>query len=275
MSDPTPPPGGGDQYPPADQPGGYPPPAAPPPQNYPPPAAPPPQGYPPPAAPPPQPGYPPPQQQGYPPPQPGGGGYPPPDQPYGQAQPFPAQPYPPQPYGAPSGGSSGSLVTLMNGNTVKVADGGKRAIARIIDAVIVAVIFGIFYAIVVGVFIGTAETTFNPDTNEFETTGLEGVGLFVVLILLLIVAQVMYEVAFVAIKGQTPGKMIIGTKIVNQASGELVGWGPAFMRWLPIGIGNFLCGLGWLVYLSAYLDKSGRLQGWHDNMAKDLVIDLK
>jgi uncharacterized RDD family membrane protein YckC len=79
----------------------------------------------------------------------------------------------------------------------------------------------------------------------------------------------------VAIKGQTPGKMIIGTKIVNEATGEIIGWGPAFMRWLPIGLGNLVCGLGWLVYLSAFLDKSGRLQGWHDKWGHDVVIAIK
>ena len=93
--------------------------------------------------------------------------------------------------------------------------------------------------------------------------------------LLLGLLSVLYEVAFVAVKGQTPGKMIIGTKVVNQSSGELVGWGPAFMRWLPIMLGNFICGLGWLVYFTAFLDKSGRLQGWHDKMATDVVITLK
>ena len=93
--------------------------------------------------------------------------------------------------------------------------------------------------------------------------------------LLLLVAQILYEVAFVAVKGQTPGKMIIGTKVVNEATGELIGWGPAFMRWLPIGIGNLICGLGWLVYFTAFLDKSGRMQGWHDKWGHDVVIAIK
>jgi uncharacterized RDD family membrane protein YckC len=259
MSDTTPPPGGGDQYPPADQPGGYPPPAPPPQQ---PPGYPPPQGYPPQQPP----GYPPPQQ----PP-----GYPPPQQPYGQ-QPY-GQPYPAQPYDAGTGPGATSYVTLMTGSTVQIADFGKRALGRIIDAVIVGVVFGILYAIVIGVFIGTAETTFNTDTGEFETTGLGGAGLFVVTTLLLLVAQVLYEVAFVALRGQTPGKMIIGTKVVNEASGELLGWGPSFMRWLIVAIGGFVCSIiGQIfVYCTVLFDKTGKMQGWHDKVAKDYVIVVK
>jgi uncharacterized RDD family membrane protein YckC len=250
MSDPTAPPPGGEQYPPS---GGYPP-------QQPPPSQPPPGGeqYPPAG------GYPPPQG-GYP-PQPGG--YPP-QQPPAYQQPYGQPGYGPPPQAGPT------YITLMTGQSVKLADFGQRAIGRIIDAVIVGLALSIVYFIAIVGIIGTSETTFDPDTGEFETTGLGGFGLFAVTILVLIILSVLYEVAFVAVKGQTPGKMIVGNKVVDQANGELIGWGPAFMRWLPIGIGNLVCGLGWLVYFTALLDKSGRLQGWHDNMAKDLVISLK
>jgi uncharacterized RDD family membrane protein YckC len=270
MSDPTPPPGD-DQYPPA---GGYPPAQPSDPSGAPPPAGPPPAGYPPPQ------GYPPAQpQSGYPPAQPQSG-YPPPadqgpyQQPYGQPG------YPPPAYGAPGQpgvGGPNPYVTLLNGNTVKVADFGQRAFGRIIDAVIVFVVFGILYAIVVGVFIGTTDTTFNETTGEFETTGLGGFGLVIVSTLLLLVAQILYEVAFVAVKGQTPGKMIIGTKVVQEQTGELIGWGPAFLRWLIVALGGFVCSIiGQIfVYCTVLFDKTGRMQGWHDKTAHDLVITLK
>ena len=165
MSDQTPPPGG-DQYPPA---GGYPPPQPPPDPSggMPPPAAPPPTGYPPPEGYPPQP---PPAQGGYPPP------YQQPQQPYGQPG------YPPPAYGAPGApavGAPNPYVTLLNGTTVKAADGGQRAFGRIIDALIVGVGLSILYGIVVGrVHRHRRDRPSTPTTGEFETSGLGRLGLF-------------------------------------------------------------------------------------------------
>ncbi|MGH9118205.1 MAG: RDD family protein [Acidimicrobiales bacterium] len=167
-------------------------------------------------------------------------------------------------------------MTLLNGSTVKAADGGQRALGRIMDAVILFLGFIGFYLILIVGIIGTSETTFNTDTGEFETSGLGGFGLIFFSNFLVLALLLLYETAFVATRGQTPGKMIIGTKIVNEASGEPIGWGPAFMRALLPAIGYMIClilAVG--VYLTAFLDKSGRLQGWHDRLGHDLVISLK
>jgi uncharacterized RDD family membrane protein YckC len=254
MSDPTAPPPGGEQYPPS---GGYPP-------QQPPPSQPPPGGeqYPPAGGYPPQPGGYPPQPGGYP-PQPG---YPP-QQPYGQPG-----------YGAPAPAGPSPYVTLMNGQSVKVADFGQRAIGRIIDVVIVWLVLVIINLILGAIIFSDAELVFNEETQQFETSGGTSffVAWFVLPLVIALVATILYEVAFVATRGQTPGKMIIGTKIVDQATGELIGWGPAFMRWLLPFIGYAFCYVGAiLVYLSPLFDKSGRFQGWHDRMGKDLVISLK
>lgn len=245
MSDPTAPPPGGEQYPPA---GGYPPPASP---------------------------------GGYPPPQEPAGGYPPPETPGGYPPPAPAyqqpQPYGQPGYGAPTAGPS-PYVTLMNGQTVKVADFGQRAVARIIDVVIVWLVLVVINLILGAVLFADAELVFNEETQEFETSGGTSliVAWFVLPMAIALVVTILYEVFFVATRGQTPGKMIMGAKVVDEASGEVIGWGPAFMRWLLPFVGYLFCYLGAiLVYLSPLFDKSGRFQGWHDKVAKDLVISLK
>jgi uncharacterized RDD family membrane protein YckC len=259
MSDPTAPPPGGEQYPPS---GGYPP-------QQPPPSQPPPGGeqYPP--QPPGGEQYPPQPPGGYPPPQPGG--YPP------QQPPAYQQPYGQPGYGPPATGPS-PYVTLMNGQSVKVADFGQRAIGRVIDVVIVWVVLVIINLILGAIVFGDAELVFNEETQQFETSGGANflVAWFLLPLAIALVVTILYEVMFVATRGQTPGKMIIGTKVVDQATGELIGWGPSFMRWLLPFVGYLFCYLGAiLVYLSPLFDKSGRFQGWHDKMGKDLVISLK
>jgi uncharacterized RDD family membrane protein YckC len=238
MSDPTYPPPG--EYPPGDQgtPGGYPPPQQPPPG-----------------------GYPPPQQPG---------AYPPP-----QAQPYGQQPYGQQPgYGAPTGAGPTNQVTLASGQTAWLGDIGPRFLARLIDGLIIGVVFGILYAIIIAGFL--ASTDVDPVTGEVEG-GAGFVVIWFVSVLILAVLTVLYEVGFIAVRGATIGKQVMGLKVVNESSGEIIGWGPSFLRWLvPNAAGWVTCGIGtFVVYLSVLFDNSGRRQGWYQKVSKDLVITTK
>jgi uncharacterized RDD family membrane protein YckC len=238
MSDPTYPPPG--EYPPGGQgtPGGYPPPQQPPPG-------------------------------GYPPQQPPQGAYPPP-----QAQPY-GQPYGQQPaYGAPTGYGPSDQVTLPTGQTVKLGDTGQRFLGRLIDALIIGAVYGVLYAIVIAGAIASTEV--DPVTGEVEG-GAGFAVIWLVSILIFAVLGVLYEVGLIAVRGATIGKQLMGLKVVNESTGDLIGWGPSFMRWLlPSAAGWFTCGIGALVVLLSFLwDNSGRRQGWHDKVAKDLVISTK
>ncbi|GMQ99114.1 MAG: RDD family protein [Acidimicrobiia bacterium] len=83
----------------------------------------------------------------------------------------------------------------------------------------------------------------------------------------------LYYVGFTVVRGQTPGKMLTGTKVVMQATVEIPGIGPATLRWLIPGVFVFLPGVsvisgvvyGWLLFDSLR-------RGLHDKAAKTVVV---
>ena len=93
-----------------------------------------------------------------------------------------------------------------------------------------------------------------------------------------------YEVAFTAVKGQTPGKTAARIRVVRTEDlfrpewGRPPSWGQSFVRWgLPfvLGLPAFfipLVGevLAFLCYLSLTWDRDR--QGWHDKAARTFVV---
>ncbi len=223
------------EQPPGPPSGGYPPP----PGSYPPPSG---GGYPP-------QGYPP---HGYPPPPPSAGGYPP-------------QGYPPQ--------ASSGYVEIPGVGAVQVASIGQRFLARLIDGALIGVVSLILQ------FVGVAEvlSTSHPVTDQYGNTtdqpsaaGMAGIFLIGGSVFAI---QFLYEWLMVGLVGATLGKMALSIKVVNENTGQVLGLGGAFVRWLIFFLGALACGIGiWVVYLSVLFDNSGRLQGWQDKVAHDLVI---
>jgi uncharacterized RDD family membrane protein YckC len=143
---------------------------------------------------------------------------------------------------------------------------GKRILGRIIDWLIMAVVLIPLYVLLIGA----------SASGSDAANGL-AVGGFFVFMLLATVGQVMYEVAFVAIKGQTPGKMLMKVKVVRDADGQIPGWGPAFMRWVPNlvslvpCVGSFLS-LGLIIWALVNLFSNPKRQTPFDLAAKTVVI---
>jgi len=187
--------------------------------------------------------------------------YPPQQQPYG-APPAYAQPYGAAPaYGVPTS-APGNLASM-----------GKRFGARLIDYLIsMVVVYGLGFALV-----GGAASTVHTDPVTGETTG--GGTFFGSLIIWVLVAfafGVLYEFLMIALKGATVGKMALGIKVVREQDGQVPGWGPSGLRYLIQVAGSFCCGIGlYVVWLSPFFDSTGRQQGWHDKVAKTLVINSR
>ncbi len=84
-----------------------------------------------------------------------------------------------------------------------------------------------------------------------------------------------YHVTFTALRGQTIGKIVVRTKVIDAESGALPGWQSAFIRW---GAPAALATIPWLGYLSllmyAWLLRDVRRQGLHDKAARTLVISV-
>ncbi|RZT28755.1 putative RDD family membrane protein YckC [Kribbella sp. VKM Ac-2569] len=209
--------------------------------------------------------------------QPGQPGYGQPQ--YGQQ---PGQPGYGQPGGYPQGPDYGQVAQAQSGlvqipgiGTVKVATIGSRALARIIDSVVLGIIVSLLSLLMFGGI--TASSSGINDDGTASDGAIAGMfaslfGFFAITA----VVMVGYELAMIAVKGQTVGKMIMGIKVVRSSDGQVPGWGPSFMRWLLPLIGYALCYVGEiLVYLSPLFDNSGRAQGWHDKAANTLVIGTR
>ncbi|HET9877104.1 MAG TPA: RDD family protein [Mycobacterium sp.] len=144
----------------------------------------------------------------------------------------------------------------------------QRALARIIDSAIYLVLG------VVALAVGTSATVSPTDSY----TGFQFHVMFAFVLAAMFTAAValLYEWLFVAFRGATPGKMALRIKVVDQNTGGLMGLGPAFVRPLIILVPTVFPYLGMLISLAVLLsplfDASGRLQGWHDKAAGDLVI---
>jgi uncharacterized RDD family membrane protein YckC len=81
-------------------------------------------------------------------------------------------------------------------------------------------------------------------------------------------AVFVYFVWAVGSSGQTFGMKIIGTKAVDSQSGQLIGYGRAFVR-------QFLMGICFIVALSVFWAKPPLRQSWHDMAANSIVIRTK
>lgn len=100
--------------------------------------------------------------------------------------------------------------------------------------------------------------------------------MFLLAPILYLAFAVFYEWLFIGLDGATPGKAAVQIKVVDEISGGTIGLGRAFVRHLIIlgplllpYLGLVVC---FVVLLSPLFDSSGRSQGWHDKIAKDLVV---
>ncbi|MES9557684.1 MULTISPECIES: RDD family protein [unclassified Streptomyces] len=207
-----------------------------------------------------QPGYGYPQQ----PPQ-GQPGYGYPQQP-GQPQGQPGYGYPQQP-GQPGAPAPEGYANVPNLGTVEVGTYGARFGARLLDMIFAYIVVIVLNLIIFGAaFAGSS-------SGDDASAGL-ALGSVFASLLVSALTFIFYDVIFVSTMGTTPGKMILGMRIVNSRTGQKPTFGPALVRWgFPIGLGYITCGLGYvLIVISPFFDNTGQLRGWHDKAANTLVI---
>ncbi|MCX4636705.1 RDD family protein [Streptomyces sp. P9-2B-2] len=212
-------------------------------------------------------GYPqqPPQQQQY--------GYP-------QQQAVPPQQqaygaYPQQaamPYGQP-----------MPGMPMGYASWGSRLGAFLLDGLIIAAVPIILYIVSIVMAAGSAVTPDYSGCSTGDYTCMQNaandaassstpVGAIILSILawLLMIGGTFFLIAKEGASGQTPGKKVMGVKVIKEATGQPLGFGMTFVRYLCRYLNGLLCGLGWLWPL--WDDKS---QTWADKLAGTVVVSVK
>jgi uncharacterized RDD family membrane protein YckC len=132
----------------------------------------------------------------------------------------------------------------------------SRLLAYGIDIAIITIIL-----VVLGWLIDTVTRIF--PTVIFNPSG--AIGIVVASVVIVITAGI-YFVFFWTLLGQTPGKMLLGVKIISLDGSRLTFW-QALRRY----IGYYLSALAlYAGYWWVLIDN--RRQGWHDKLAGTLVI---
>jgi uncharacterized RDD family membrane protein YckC len=135
------------------------------------------------------------------------------------------------------------------------ANFGQRFLAAIVDALIIG-------AINYGISAVSGQTAFTSEGGslKFKATGIAAI----FWILLPVVYAIFFEGSA---SGQTIGKKLMGIRVIDSQSGQPIGYGRAFIRYIGKFVSGIPCGLG---YLWMLWDKER--QTWHDKIASSLVV---
>ena len=111
----------------------------------------------------------------------------------------------------------------------KFAGFWRRLLAYTVDNIIINIVFFIFALIILTAFIfgslsGNSHSWIADLTNPARITSL-----FLPAIVFYIAISIVYFTYFHGIKGSTPGKMLLGLKVLS-TDGTRIGFGIAFLR---------------------------------------------
>lgn len=131
---------------------------------------------------------------------------------------------------------------------------GRRLVAGFLDGIIVQIATTIIGVVLSAVGGATGDDTVLPTV---------GVGLSLVIAL-------GYYIYFIGSRGQTPGKMALGIKVVKVGTQQVPGYLGAFLREI-VGkiLSSLIFGLGYLWMLW-----DAKKQTWHDKIAGTVVLKV-
>jgi len=197
---------------------------------------------------------------------------------------WPASPLPPGARGVPY--PFPSPVPAPRPHGLALATPGARLVARLVD---IAALLALNIA-VNGWFVYLYLRDFIPYYREFmrrfqagePTSSLappEQLGTLHWTILLIALALwFAYEVPALANTGQTPGKRLLGIKVMRLENPDRLGFGRSFRRWFPMGMAGMLwycCGAGVILHfvdaLFVLIDRPLQLS-LHDRYAQTVVV---
>ncbi|WP_193610121.1 RDD family protein, partial [Nocardioides lijunqiniae] len=79
------------------------------------------------------------------------------------------------------------------------------------------------------------------------------------------------------LKGTSPGKALVGLRVVEDATGTPIGVGRALLRTLVLGVATLpTIGLGVATLAwTAVMDPANQRRGWHDHVSHGVVVDVR
>lgn len=162
---------------------------------------------------------------------------------------------------------------------------GQRLAARVLDVVLVGVVLAVTQIVLWSLIFSLDPrlqplvSSHQPLTAEQQETLQWTVASWTWLSALVIVTLwFLYEVPLTALRGQTPGKMAVGIRVVTIDPTKIVSWPNAIGRWsvlgLPSALGIFglviqLVDCGWVLFTRS------PKQCLHDMAARTHVITIK
>jgi uncharacterized RDD family membrane protein YckC len=146
----------------------------------------------------------------------------------------------------------------------EIAGSGARIGAKILDRIILYILESAVTYTVASAFVDTLKrgAAAGPGQPGF-------VAAVAVVVLTGMLVRIVYQAAFLKWRGQTPGKMLLKTKVVNP-DGSPIGWGKAIGR--PLA--EILSGcIVWIGYIIAFFDDEKRTL--HDRICGTRVIRVE
>jgi uncharacterized RDD family membrane protein YckC len=143
----------------------------------------------------------------------------------------------------------------------------RRAVAYGIDKAILQIFYVLLFLL--EFLIHGADESMHRWMDMDGHGGFPGMGVIALYYLAALFLDMIYFTWFHGSAGRTPGKMLLGLRVV-QATGEPMTFGLAFLRWVGYIVSKIVLYLGffWIAF-------DRRKQGWHDKIAGTLVVMSK
>jgi uncharacterized RDD family membrane protein YckC len=160
--------------------------------------------------------------------------------------------------------------------TWRLAGVGRRAAGRILDQVVFGVVGGLSAAAFIIPIQGMARQRINDlqlvgeAADDMMDTYFGGAALAV---LISLISYLLIATWWLGWKGTTPGKAMVGIRVVRFSEPGTLGFGRALLR--GVVQNGFVLGwlfTIWLPYASVGWDSRHLLRGWHDLAADDVVL---
>lgn len=150
------------------------------------------------------------------------------------------------------------------------ASAGKRFGAWLVDRIPPAIVAGIAYGISLPSVVSAAST----GSETATAAALGGFFLAAGIASVLVLAYTIWKWLWEARSGKTPGNVLLGLRTASE-DGEAPGPAAIFIRGLILAVSNVVPVAGPIVVVISNLwDPNHKRQGWHDKVAKTLVLDV-